>query len=188
LPRSALILAVCVGLATATFAVSTTTRRQEPSQGRLTTPITLPFGASLPATTSARPYTFGSIPICLDKVGTVQIDSVAAVNSQGGLSVSGFAVRPLSPSLFGSQDRALVATGFNGTDAVSQTCRHPPGGADRGVESPKHRDTTARADGILVYWHNESERGEVEIPFHIVLCEGPDETIPTCQAFPQADS
>ncbi len=148
----------------------------------LTTPSDAAFGISLPSTNQNEPYTFGSIPVCLRGQGRAVIDRVETLGAQGGMKVDAFAVRPLSSNMFGAEQVALASTGFGSATEVTQDCATAPGGSELAVQLSKTANGNARTRSLLVSWHSDSESGEVTIPGHIVLCQGPDQDIPDCQA------
>lgn len=150
----------------------------------LTTPIDAPFGASLPSTKAGQAWTFGGMAFCLKIAGQAQIDSVTLTNPQGGIRISGFAVRPLTNNMFGAEPTSLKGSGFNGTNTVTSTCNEAPHGDELAIEVSKDRAADARADGFTVHWHDAGGNGQIQVPFHVVLCQGPDETVSSCKAFP----
>lgn len=179
---SVVVLAALVAFA------SSSTGTSVASGPHLTSPATAPFGISLPSTRSDQAYTVGGIPVCLDRPGNADIDGISLVAPKGGLTVSAFAARPLGTTLFGAENIELSRTGFDGRTTVSQSCGQSPGGAELAVEFRKTTNDNARADGILVKWHNNDAQGQVSIPLHIVFCEGPNENITACQSFPPQGS
>lgn len=148
----------------------------------LTTPSDAAFGISLPSTRQDEPYTFGSIPLCLRGQGRAVIDRVEPLGAQGGMKVDAFAVRPLSSNMLGAEQVALAATGFGSATEVTQDCATAPGGSELAIQLSKTANGNARTTSLLVAWHSDTESGEVTIPGHIVLCQGPNQDVPDCQA------
>ena len=158
------------------------------NQVHLSAPGVAPFGASLPSTKAGQTWTFGTIPICLDRPGRAQVDSVTVVNARGGLRVTDFSTRPLSPTMLGAEPRRLAVLDFRGTRTVTMACASDPPGAELAVEFHKDQAVTARGDGLLVSWHSHDASGEFSIPFYVVLCQGPDENVEECRSFPERTS
>jgi len=150
----------------------------------LTSPATAAFGISLPSTKAGQAYTFGSLPVCLDKPGTVAIDGITPVGAKGGLAVTAFAARLLSHELYGAEPVRLSSSGFGGSTTVDTTCDSSVGGAEVAVELVKSEATNARMDGITIAWHSSATSGEVTMPFHLVLCQSADQDVPECQSMP----
>lgn len=150
----------------------------------LSSPATAPFGASIPSTRANQPYSFGAIPVCVAGDGTITIDRVVPLNSQGGLEVTAFATRPLRRDLFGEEPVALSTSGFGGSAMVQGRCSTTPGGAgsELAVELRKTAAGNARADGITIAWHGSAGNGKLLVPFHVVLCEGANENVAGCKA------
>ena len=138
------------------------------------------FGISLPATEAGRPYTFGAIVLCLAGVDGAVVDSVT-MESGDGLTVTGFALRPLSREGFGAEQVALTDTGFGADRAVRGQCSAGTG-SEMAVEFTKRTAGPARADGLLVHWHGGGRSGTTPVPMQVVLCPGPVEAVSECEA------
>lgn len=151
---------------------------------RLSSPATAPFGASIPNTRVNQPYSFGAIPVCVSGDGTITIDRVFPLNSQGGLEVTAFATRPLRGDLFGEEPVALSTSVFGDSAVVQGRCSTTSGGAgsELAVELRKTIAGNARADGITITWHGSAGNGQLLVPFHVVLCEDANENIAGCKA------
>jgi len=150
----------------------------------LSSPATAPFGASIPNTRVNHPYSFGAIPLCAAGDGTITIDRVLPLNSQGGLEVTAFGTRPLRGDLFGEEPVALSASGFGGSARIQGRCSTSSGGAgsELAVGLRKTAVGNARADGLTITWHGSAGNGQLVIPFHVVLCEDANENVAGCKA------
>ncbi|WP_460626698.1 hypothetical protein [Intrasporangium mesophilum] len=169
-----------VVLATAGAGIVLATNERRDHQVHLTTLATAPFGASEPSTKAGQTWTFGAIPLCLDRPGSAHIDSIEAINPHDGLHVTDFAARPFRPEGFGAEPRPLSTIGFGGSATVTSDCAGRPGGAELAVELVKDHPGDARADGLLLRWHSSDADGVISIPFHIVLCHNSDLDAPAC--------
>jgi hypothetical protein len=151
-----------------------------------TTPVRMPgagggFGIAIGSTVAGRPYSVGSIPLCLDGVGSAVIDSVTV--DDGGLRVTDFAVRPRRewPQMgLGSAEQSLRATGFGSDRTITVSC--DGGFAELGVEFRKSGEATARTDVLEVHWSAGIRSGTVEVPLHFVLCGDEDPVAPACES------
>ena len=151
-------------------------------QARLFSPASDSFGASLPSTRANQPYSFGSIPICVEGAGEVTIDRVTPINPQAGFRISAFATRPLSNNMIGALPTSLANSGFGGGPTVRERCSTGEfdAGSELAIETVKTDASNARADGLTIRWHTNEQSGELVIPFHIALCQGEDESVAAC--------
>jgi hypothetical protein len=86
---------------------------------RLIWPNNGAFGVAIPFSSDPRPWSFGAIPLCLDKPGHIVVDRLVPLGGSGGLSVVDVATRPhvgvsegVGETLFGNSQRDLGAEGF----------------------------------------------------------------------------
>jgi hypothetical protein len=77
------------------------------------------FGIAAIDDRSGRPWTFGSIPLCTDKLGLVQVTRLVPLGGAGGLAVVAVGIRPHIQAARGTKDymlgtsrKTLVAEGF----------------------------------------------------------------------------
>lgn len=151
----------------------------------LTTPIQDRFGISLPSTRAGQAFTIGAMSVCLSSPGVATIDRVTATGATQGLSVAAFAVRPLSPNLYGAEPVTLAASGFGGGRQVRVLCTGNPGGEELAVQLDKTRSLDVRQSGLEVSWHSGRRSGTFTIPAHIVLCQGANQDTPRCDPMAQ---
>jgi hypothetical protein len=137
------------------------------------------FGISLPSTVADRPYSIGGIALCVNGASSVQVDEVLPADDDG-IRVTDFAVGPLDGT-FGADQVTLEAAGFPDSRTVHGACADDQG-SQLGVQFSKPTAATARVDGLTVRWHSGEVSGTTTVPLHLVLCEGPDQDVPSCRS------
>jgi len=137
------------------------------------------FGISLPSTMADKPYSIGAIALCVNGVDSAIVDSVQP-GPGAALTVSAFAVRP-HMGTFGAEQVSLRAAGFGNGRVVTGQCSAGEG-SEIGVEFTKPGSATARTDGLLVHWHTGSSSGITRVPLHLVLCQGRDPAVASCES------
>jgi hypothetical protein len=68
------------------------------------------FGIGVNDDGSGRPWSVGSIPLCLDRPGAVRIRWVVPVGGDGGITVVGIAIRPRDGTLPANGDDYMLGT------------------------------------------------------------------------------
>ena len=157
------------------------------SSARLVSPggDTGSFGISVPTPDGPAAWSFGSIPLCLEGVDSVVIESVEAGSEE--LSVTHFAVRPtLEPGsdgvthLLGAEPRPLAFTDFGSGRTLRGQCADEEY-TELAVELSRSGDGTARADGLLVRWSAGLRSGALLVRGSFVLCENASTDAGDCQ-------
>jgi hypothetical protein len=143
------------------------------------------FGITVPSA-RADTYSLGAvITVCLRAgVERAVVDDVTV--DAGDLRVTDVAVRkvPGGPhAVDGGPYGTLRDLGFGGSTMVTGQCADKQY-SDVGVQFVKPTPATARADGLVVHWHAGGRSGELHVAAHLVLCEGPDTSVPECDPEP----
>lgn len=94
---------------------------QPPGPPRLYSPVNGQIGFGRSGLTPGKQFSWGAIPLCLDRPGQVTVTSVEAVDAVNGLQVVAFAVRPYRNNAQGNADGDLAALGFSPADIVGRT-------------------------------------------------------------------
>ena len=118
--------------------------------------------------------------LCLAGVDSAVVDSVT-IESGDGLTVTGFALRPMSREGLGAEPVALAETGFGTDRAVRGQCSAGTG-SELAVEFTKRTSGPARAEGLLVHWNGGGRSGTTPVPMEVVLCPGPVGTESDCES------
>jgi hypothetical protein len=145
------------------------------------------FGAGLPSTTPAAPYTFGSVFICAhgahDK--PLRVVGVKLLNGNGHLRVDAFGVREAATA-FGAAETTLAAAGFpKSTAGVEGTC--PAGQGTAGMYEfaiQVSRDTSddGSASALALEYTSDSHAQQLVVPFALRLCRNKGNCPPPLQS------
>lgn len=154
-------------------------------------------GMALP-TQRGHAYSAGLGVFCLDAPGSVRIAGIGPIASNGGITVTSFAVRANPADRGGLQialePRPLKALGFDPArpQTVDGTCGNAGtilGGSqdesrqrsvELAVQLVRNGDETGRIDGFLLTYLSMGKSGKIKIPMTVILCEKNDRTTREC--------
>ncbi|WP_248961389.1 hypothetical protein [Sphaerisporangium perillae] len=138
------------------------------------------FGTGMWKSVAGQPYLFGDMPLCLDRRGTVVVESVRFENPQGGIRLESFALRPAyrpaaSNGTGGGQPITLRDKGIpEGPRAVTEVCRPPDSLDQRFSELVVQVSHTGEATGfspeLIVTYTSNGHRQESRLPVEFSFC------------------
>ena len=130
-------------------------------------------------------WAIGSITLCLDGPGRVDVTSVAAYG--GNVDVVGFGLRPnpflAHGQMVGALDLTLKGLGIPaGPQALTIVCDQPEGNSSELVLQVRAGATSTRAKGVKVSYESAGQTRELSIEHGLILCLHPtDVNDATCK-------
>lgn len=141
-------------------------------------------GVAYPDTHQATAYVFGDIIICLDKPGTVTIDSIELVNATDGIRIDDFGVIPnrMESNQSGYDDNSVPIAQTTPrpshpvimTTACPKTGNEPPRPDPQSValllQYSKTTDKSATSQGIKINYTTAGHKEWVKLGWTVALC------------------
>jgi hypothetical protein len=164
--RKTLILAVALVAASAVVLVAVELW-PSPAVPHITWDKNNAFGIVPPANSNPAPWTFGAVPMCLDRPGKVTITSLTPL---GAKDIRAVAVSVSEHwSTFGASQRSLAAEGFPASAVVDAQC-------STGVVNVMGSTFARTGDGpgefssLQVNYDSAGHHLHLTIPWHLKLC------------------
>ena len=141
-------------------------------------------GVAYPNTRQATAYVFGDIIICLDKPGSVTIDSIELVNATDGIRIDDFGVIPnvMESDQGGYDDNSVPIAQTTPrpshpvimTTACPKTGNEPPRPDPQAValllQYSKTTDKSATSQGIKINYTTAGHKEWVKLGWTVALC------------------
>lgn len=134
--------------------------------------------ARQPNVREARPQTWGSMMLCLNRPGSVRVTDVRAVQSTSSFKIVEFGLRQSpfwkrSGPAVGTEYGDLAKIGFSSNHTVNVTCDSKTGRAyELAVVVERSGPSTASMRGFDIEYSSHGKRQSLMFPLQISLCPG----------------